>query len=65
MQARKLAWRRAYLATPHGHAVDLATAGDIGPDDGHVGDHDHIHQHRHNLMPQRAPIAISPARSVR
>ena len=65
MQARKLAWRRAYLATPHGHPVDLAAAGDIDPDDGHDGDRDLIHQHDHNLMPQRAPIAVSPARRVR
>ena len=65
MQARKLAWRRAYLATPHGCPVDLAAAGDIDPDDGHGGDRDPIHQHGHNLMPQRAPIAVSSARSVR
>jgi nitrile hydratase accessory protein len=65
MQARKLAWRRAYLATPHGYPVDLAAAGDVDPDDGHPGDRDPIHQHGHNLMPQRAPIAVSPARSVR
>ena len=65
MQARKLAWRRAYLATPHGHPVDLAAAGDIDPDDGHDGDRDPIHQHGHNLTPQSAPIAVSPARGVR
>jgi nitrile hydratase accessory protein len=65
MQARKLAWRRAYLATPHGRPVDLAAAGDIDPDDGHDGDRDPIHQHGHNLMPQREPISVSPARIVR
>jgi nitrile hydratase accessory protein len=65
MQARKLAWRRAYLATPHGRPVDLAAAGDIDPDDGHDGDCDPIHQHGHNLMAQCAPIAVSPARGVR
>jgi len=65
MQARKLAWRRAYLATPHGCPVDLAAAGDIDPDDGHDGDRDPIHQHGHNLMPRREPIAVSPARIVR
>jgi hypothetical protein len=65
MQARKLAWRRAYLATPHGHPVDLAAAGDIDPDDGQDGDRDHIHQHGHHLMPQRTPVAVCPSRSVR
>ena len=65
MQARKFAWRRAYLATPHGHQVDLSAAGDIDPDDGHDGDREHIHQHGHNLIPQRVPIAVSPARGVR
>ncbi len=61
MQARKLAWRRAYLATPHGHPVDLAAAEDIDSD----GDRGHVHQHGHNLMPQRTPVAVCPARSVR
>ena len=65
MQARKLAWRRAYLATPHGHPIDLAAAGNIDSNDGHDGDRDHVHQHGHNLMPQRTPIAVCPARSVR
>jgi len=64
MRARKLAWRRAYLATPHGHPVDLAAAGDIDSNDGHDGDRDHVH-HGHNLMPQRTPVAVCPARSVR
>jgi len=61
MQARKLAWRRAYLATPHGHPVDLAAAGDTASNDGDDGDRDHVH----NLMPQRTPVAVCPARSVR
>jgi nitrile hydratase accessory protein len=65
MLARKLAWRRAYLATPHGHPVDLAAAEDIASNHSHDGDRDHVHQHRHNLLPQRAPVAVSPARSVR
>ena len=42
IQARKLAWRRAYLATPHGHPVDLAAAGDIDSNDGHDGDRDQV-----------------------
>jgi nitrile hydratase accessory protein len=65
MHARKLAWQRAYLATPHGHPVDLAAAEDIASNDGHDGDWDHVHQHGHNLIPQRTPVAVSPARSVR
>jgi len=65
MQARKLAWRRAYLATPHGRPVDLAAARDIDSNDGHDGDRDHVHQHGHNLMPQRTPVAVCPAQSVR
>ena len=65
MQARKLAWRLAYLATPHGHPVDLAAAEDIASNHSHDGDRDRAHQHQHNLLPQRTPIAVSPARSVR
>ena len=65
MRARKLAWRRAYLATPHGHPVDLAAAEDIDSNDGHDGDHNDVHQHDHNLTPQRTPVAVCPARSVR
>jgi hypothetical protein len=65
MQARKLGWRLAYLATPHGHPVDLAAAEGIASNHSHDGDRDHAHQHRHNLLPQRTPIAVSPARSVR
>ena len=65
MQARKLAWRRAYLATPHGHAVDLAATEDIAFNHSRDGDRDHAHQHRDNLLPQRTPIAISPVRSDR
>lgn len=65
MQARKLAWRRAYLATPHGRPVDLAAARDIDSNDGHDGDRDHVHQHGHNLMPQRTSVAVCPAQSVR
>ena len=65
MQARKLAWQRAYLATPHGHPVDLAAAENIASNHSHDGDSDHVHQHRHNLLPQRTPVAVSPARSVR
>ncbi|WP_158258470.1 nitrile hydratase accessory protein [Rhodopila globiformis] len=54
MQARKMAWRQAYLNTPHGHAVDLAAAGEP-----------HVDEARdHDLEPQRAPIAISPARGA-
>jgi len=65
MQARKLVWRRAYLATPHGHPIDLAAAGDNDSNDGHDRDRDPVHQHGYNLMPQRTLIAVCPARSVR
>ena len=59
---RAEAWRRAYLNTPHGMAVDLAAA-DLhhDDDDDHDDDHDHEHHH-HGLAPQRQPIAVSPAR---
>ena len=65
MQARKLAWQRAYLATPHGHPVDLAAAEHIESKGGHDGARNHVHQHGHNLMPQRTPVAVCPARRVR
>ena len=65
MQARKLAWQRAYLATPHGHPIDLTAAQDIDAIDGRDGDRDHVHQYGHSLMPQRTPVAVSPARSGR
>jgi nitrile hydratase accessory protein len=63
MQARKLAWRRAYLNTPHGHAVDLAAAAGDDANDDH--DRGGGHEHGHDLMPQRAPIAVSPPRNIR
>jgi hypothetical protein len=53
-----LAPHRLPMATP-------AAAEGTDPDDGHDGDRDPIHQHGHNLMPRRAPIAVSPARGVR
>jgi nitrile hydratase accessory protein len=65
MQARKLAWRQAYLATPHGLPVDLAAGEDSHSNDDHDGDHDHVHRHGHDLMPRRTPIAVHPARRVR
>src|SRR6201995_635436 len=33
VEDRRLAWRRAYLNTPHGHPVDLAAADAGHPDD--------------------------------
>ncbi|MFL5289111.1 MAG: nitrile hydratase accessory protein [Rhodopila sp.] len=56
MQVRKQAWRRAYLNTPHGHAVDLAATERGDPHDDHDG-------HDDGLMPQRTPIAVSPPRN--
>jgi nitrile hydratase accessory protein len=53
---RKAAWRRAYLNTPHGHAVELSAAELEAADD------DDHHLHHHDLAPQRTPVAISPAR---
>lgn len=76
LQVRKHAWRRAYLNTPHGHAVELAAAGDV-PDgrhpngngaEGHGADNDGADDHDHHhggLMPQRTPIAVSPPRTPR
>ena len=55
LHARKEAWRRAYLNTPHGHAVDLAAAD--------RDDHDHDADHDHDLVARRTPIAVSPARA--
>ena len=61
MQARTLAWRRAYLNTPHGHPVDLADA-----DTGHPNDDDGTDDaHDHDLKPQISPIAISAGRRLR
>ncbi|HET9018973.1 MAG TPA: nitrile hydratase accessory protein, partial [Acetobacteraceae bacterium] len=62
MQARKLAWRRAYLNTPHGHPVDLSAAEGGDPDGEHDG---HAHLHDHDLVPQRAPVTVSPGRNLR
>ncbi|HQT79222.1 MAG TPA: nitrile hydratase accessory protein, partial [Rhodopila sp.] len=58
MHARKLAWRRAYLNTPHGHAVDLAAAGDGDETDDPDADGADDHHHGDDLRPQRAPIAV-------
>ena len=57
MAARKEAWRRAYLHTPHGQPVDLAAADTLD-------DHDDDHQGL-GLTAQRAPIAVSPPQSGR
>src|SRR4051794_14492362 len=65
MQARRLAWRRAYLNTPHGHPVDLAAAERETLRDDHDEAGSHDHEHDHELAPQRAPIAVSLARSIR
>jgi hypothetical protein len=55
VQDRTLAWRRAYLKTPHGHPVELAAA-----DTGHASDdHETDGPHGHDLRPQIAPIGIS------
>lgn len=56
MQNRKVAWRHAYLNTPHGHPVDLAAA-----DTGNTGDD---HETDHDLRPQIAPIAVSGRRRL-
>lgn len=53
---RKAAWHRAYLNTPHGQAVELSAA------ERHAADgHEHVHDHGPGLVPQRTPVAISPA----
>jgi nitrile hydratase accessory protein len=62
VQARKLAWTRAYLNTPHGHPVDLAAADTDEVKDSDDEDFKHVRQHGHELTPQCAPVAISPAR---
>jgi len=61
MQARKQAWRLAYLNTPHGHPVDLAAAERESPDDDHRG---HDDPHDHDLAPRLTPIAVSPPRGI-
>jgi nitrile hydratase accessory protein len=52
---RAEAWRRAYLATPHGEPVLLERAA-CPP----VDDHAHHDHHDHGPVPR--PIAVSPAR---
>jgi nitrile hydratase accessory protein len=57
---RKEDWRRAYLNTPHGHAVELAAA---RPAPGNAGDHGHVASgapQRHGLALVVRPIAVSP-----
>lgn len=58
---RKEEWRRAYLNTPHGHAVELAAApgapGNAHDHDREAGDG----PHQHDLTPVLRPVAISPA----
>lgn len=63
LAVQKERWRRAYLNTPHGMPIDLATADrEPGHDDHDVDGHDHgQHHHHHSLLPQRIPIAVSPA----
>lgn len=56
---RKEDWRRAYLNTPHGHAVKLAAR----PASGIVDDHDREADgapQRDGLAPVVRPIAVSP-----
>lgn len=48
-QRRKEEWRRAYVNTPHGHAVELAAARSV-----------HGDPHEHDLSPVVRPVAISP-----
>jgi nitrile hydratase accessory protein len=60
---RKEDWRRAYLNTPHGHAVELAAA---RPSEGHTDDH--VQQasgapQRRGLAPVVRPIAVSSGRA--
>jgi nitrile hydratase accessory protein len=57
---RKEDWRRAYLNTPHGHAVELAAARSAP---GNADDHDQEPSgspQRHGLAPVVQPIAVSP-----
>ena len=57
---RKEDWHRAYLNTPHGHAVELAAA---CPAPGNADDQDQEAggaPHRHRLAPVVRPIAVSP-----
>jgi nitrile hydratase accessory protein len=62
-QRRKEEWRRAYLNTPHGHAVELAAAGTAAGD---ADDHGHASgdtHHTHGLAPVVRPVAVSPGRA--
>ena len=59
MTRRTEAWRRAYLHTPHGQPVDLASA------EAHDAPHGSDDRHDHGLIARRAPLAVSPARSGR
>jgi len=57
---RKADWHRAYLNTPHGHAVELAAA---RPAPGNADDHDQEASgapQLHGLAPVVRPIAVSP-----
>jgi nitrile hydratase accessory protein len=59
---RKEDWRRAYLNTPHGYAVELAAA---RPAPGDADDHDQQASsapQRHGLAPVVRPIAVSHGR---
>jgi nitrile hydratase accessory protein len=54
---RQDAWRQAYLNTPHGKPVELASA------PGGAGQNRHAHHHHHDDDDGRAskPVAVSPA----
>jgi nitrile hydratase accessory protein len=59
---RKEEWRRAYLNTPHGHAVELAAACPAaGNADCHAREASGASR-RHDLAPVVRPIAVSPPR---
>jgi nitrile hydratase accessory protein len=55
------AWRRAYLATPHGQPVELEN-GTVGAACGtaHHHHHDH-HHHEHSGRSRARPVAVAPA----
>jgi nitrile hydratase accessory protein len=56
-------WRRAYLNTPHGHAVALPAArAAAGNEDYRVREAGRASQ-RHDLAPVPRPIAVSPPRA--
>jgi nitrile hydratase accessory protein len=59
---RKEEWRRAYLNTPHGNAVELAAARPAAGNADYRAREASGASQRHDLAPVVRPIAVSPPR---